>query len=379
MQASKLSCGELQSCWSVSVLLESTIKPRLVFTCGREAEYVRNLLVRRALRQRFDVFEVIDDRPGTVLRRSLRLLPRVLQALRAPHDLIFTGFYGHLLTLVVSRLTRKPIVLDAFVSTWDTLCFDRKDFAPYSGLGRLAYWLDKQACLEAQHCLLDTETHKQYFVETFGISGAKISAYYVGYDQQLFYPRLKVETDGRFVVFYYGSYVPLQGVEYIVSAAKLLEAEPDIEFRIVGEGMTYPRARQLAEELCVANMAFLPAVPYGQLPDAIARASVCLGGPFGTSGKARRVIAGKTFQFLAMAKPTIVGDSPANRELFVHGDDVFMCKMADSGALASAILDIKRDASLGARLAQRGSEHCRDQFSLERQGQRLHGIVLGLL
>jgi glycosyltransferase involved in cell wall biosynthesis len=91
------------------------------------------------------------------------------------------------------------------------------------------------------------------------------------------------------------------------------------------------------------------------------------------------VIAGKTFQFLAMAKPTIVGDSPANRELFVHGDDVFMCKMADARALASAILEIKRDASLGAQLAQRGSEHCRDQLSLEKQGQRLHEILWGLL
>ena len=68
--------------------------PRILFTCGREAKYVRNLLIRRALRQQFDVFEVTDDTPGSLLWRHLRLLPRLLRALRRQHDLVFVGFYG---------------------------------------------------------------------------------------------------------------------------------------------------------------------------------------------------------------------------------------------------------------------------------------------
>ena len=118
--------------------MHEAVGPRMLFTCGHKVEYVRNLLVRRALRQQFDVFEVTDNRPGSLLLRNLRLLPRLLRALRVPHDLIFAGFYGYFLTLFVSRLTRKPIVLDAFVSNWDTLCFDRQRFAPYSVPGRMA-------------------------------------------------------------------------------------------------------------------------------------------------------------------------------------------------------------------------------------------------
>ena len=359
--------------------MHEPVRPRILFTCGHRVEYVRNLLVRRALRQQFDVFEVTANRPGSLLLRNLRLLPRLLKALRVPHDLVFVGFYGYLLTLFLSRLTRKPIVLDAYVSNWDTLCFDRQRFGPYSTRGRLAYWLDRQACLAASHCLLDTEAHKRYFVETFGIPESKISAFYVGYDQELFYPRSEVQTEGRFVVFYYGSFLPLQGIEHIVGAAKLLEAEPDVEFRIIGEGIVYPRVRELAKELQVDRLTFHPAIPYPQLPDAIAGASVCLGGHFGSNEKASRVIATKTFQFLAMAKPTVVGDSPANRELFTHGEDVLMCKMADARALASSILELKRDASLRARIAQRGYERCRDQFSTEKQGQRLGEILSRLL
>jgi glycosyltransferase involved in cell wall biosynthesis len=168
-------------------------------------------------------------------------------------------------------------------------------------------------------------------------------------------------------------------VQYIVEAAKLLKDEPDIEFHIIGEGITYSSVRKSAASMGVDRLFFQAAVPYVELPAAIAQASVCLGGPFGATSKARRVIAGKTFQFLAMAKPTIVGDSPANREVFTHGEDVLMCRMADARALADAILTFKQDALLREHVAQRGYEHCQMQFSLDRQMQSLEHIVSGLL
>ena len=356
-----------------------TPQPRVLFTCGKEGEYVRNLLLRRALRQHFDVLEVIDHHPGSLLARNLRLIPRLLGTLRNEYDLIFVGFYGYLLTLLLSRLTHKPILFDAFLSNWDTLCFDRRRFRPDSVRGKLAYTLDQQACSAARHCLLDTETHGRYFVDTFGVPESRVSAFYLGYDQELFYPRPEVTTGGPFTVFYYGSFVPLQGIEHIVQAAKLLEADKDIAFHIIGEGMTHPRVRHLAEELQVERLTLHQCVPYEELPSAIAPATVCLGGPFGSSAKASRVIAGKTFQFLAMAKATIVGDSPANREVLHHGEDVFMCQMANAQALASAILELKRDASLRAHIAQRGYELCREQFSIEKQGLRLQQVIRDML
>jgi len=354
-------------------------RPRILFTCGNEAAYVRNLLVRRALLEQFDVVEVTDDRPGSLMVRNLRLLPRLLRALRMPHDLVFAGFYGYLLTLFLKRVTLKPVLFDAFVSNWDTMCFDRQSFQPYSTLGRLAFRLDRRACLTASHCLLDTTTHRRYFVDTFGIPDSHISTYYVGHDEELFYPRPAPSSSAPFVVFYYGSYLPLHGVEHIVRAAKLLEFEPDIEFRLIGDGIMYPLARQLADELQVQRLTFHPPVPYVDLPAAIAQASICLGGPFGSNDKARRVIASKTFQFVAMGKPTIVGDSPANREIFTHGENVIMCRMADAKALASAILSLCRDHSLRTRVAQQGLQYCQDAFSMAKQGLRLREIIEQLL
>ena len=331
--------------------------------------------MRRALQLHFDVVEVTDDTPGPLLLRHLRLLPRLLKALAGQQDLVFVGFYGQVLSLLLARLTRKPVIFDAFLSTYDTLCFDRARFGPHSIRGELAFWLDKQSCQAADHCLLDTRMHKRYFVNRFGIADSKISAFYVGHDAEQFYPRPEAASSDSFTVLYYGSFLPLQGISYIVQAAKLLEAEQDIEFRIIGGGMMYPHVRRLADKLRVQRLTFAPAVPYCELPTAIAGASVCLGGPFGSTAKAHRVIATKTFQFLAMAKPTIVGDTRANHELFAHGDDVWMCEIAAAQALASAILALKGDAALRRRSGQRGHEHCRDEFSIEKQAYRLSRII----
>ncbi len=341
---------------------------------------MRNALLLRALRREFDVIEVTDNRPGSLLARNLRLAARLLHARTESHDLAFVGFYGHLLTLLLTRLTRKPLIFDAFMSTWDTLCFDRKQFSSRSLPGRLAFQIDQQACQRATHCLLDTAAHKQYFSSAFGLPEDKMTPYYLGYDDEVFFPRPPaVASSDAFTVSFYSSYLPLHGVEYIVHAAKLLENEPGIRFQIIGEGMVYPQVRQLADDLQVRHLTFEPAVPYATLANEITTASVCLGGPFGSTNKAQRVIGGKTYQFMAMAKPTIVGDSPANREILTNRENALFCPMASGEALADAIIELKRDRDLREHLAQNGCEYCRREFNIEKQAARLSKIVRNLL
>jgi glycosyltransferase involved in cell wall biosynthesis len=324
---------------------------KILFVCGREPGYVRNRLILKALRREFEVTEISSSRHGFILR-NLCVLVKCL-AHRHEHDLVFVGFYGHPLMLWVPLLTHSPIVFDAFLSTYDTLCFDREWFSPSSLAGRFAYWLDRHTCALANKVILDTRAHVSYFTKTFGLSPAKFSVLYVGCDEQLFYPRQAAE-EGKFVVFSYGSFLQLHGMEHVIRAAKILEGEPDIEFRIGGDGRKRREVLSLARALGVSNVHFGGWIPFAELPTAIAKASVCLGGHFSDSTKAGNVIASKTFQFLAMAKPTIVTDNPANRELFTHGKDVYMCRPADSASLARAILDLKQDAGLRERIADAG-------------------------
>jgi glycosyltransferase involved in cell wall biosynthesis len=77
---------------------------------------------------------------------------------------------------------------------------------------------------------------------------------------------LPVGESDPFRVVYFGQYIPLHGVNYIVEAAKLLEEHPEarevllpssaIRFELVGDGQTYPEATSLAERLQVQNVTF---------------------------------------------------------------------------------------------------------------------------
>ena len=92
---------------------------------------------------------------------------------------------------------------------------------------------------------------------------------------------------------------------------------------------------------------------------------ICLGGHFGTSDKAARVIAGKTFQDLAMGKPTIVGENAANHELLTHGYDAWFCPMSDPQALAEGIRTLAEDAPLRAQLGRNARRSFLERASLE--------------
>jgi glycosyltransferase involved in cell wall biosynthesis len=345
---------------------------QVLFICGREPEYVRNQIILKALHQQADVTEVTDSSKNYIIRH-LRLLFKLLTRLRH-HDVVFVGFYGFLLVFLMRLFTRRPLIFDAYLSTYNTLCLDRRQFAPHSLVGRLVFWMDKLACQLSDVVLLDTRSHRDYFVQLYGLPPEKFVVLYLGCDEEIFYPR-RPPTPPPFRVFYYGSFLPVQGIDYIVRAARLLENEPDITFQIAGDGMGNAEIRALAAEMGCTNIEFTGWVPFEQLPNAIARASVCLGGHFSGNSKAQNVIATKTYQFLAMAKPTIVGDNPANSEIFTHGEHVMMCKVADAESLAQAILTLRDNPELRERIAWGGYARLTEQYSIARISQLLHDII----
>lgn len=349
---------------------------RVLFTCGREPSYTRSQVILRALHARYAVTEVTDSRPGSLIIRSLRVLLRLIPYLkRDDYDLVFVGFYGYLLVPWVRRFTRRPVIFDAFVSNYDTLCFDRQRFRPHSAAGRLAFRFDQVAFDSADSVLVDTASHAGYFAETFHLPIDRLRHLYVGCNEDMFFPQPMSRSDGKFRVLYYSSYMPLHGVEHIVTAAGLLKERKNLHFRLIGQGMSYERVLRLAEQLNTSNVEFLPPVPYVQLPKEIASADLCLGGPFGDTPKARRIIPGKTFQFLAMARPVIASDTPGNRELLTHGQSAYMVPLADGEALATAIALLQDDATLREAVASGGYECYHRQCNEAIIRQRVSNII----
>ena len=351
---------------------------RLLYIAGRELSYQRNDVLLRALR-RFNTVEVVGETgPGSLVLRSFRVALKALPRLLTDrYDLIVVGFYGYLLMLPVWKLARgAPIIFDAFVSNYDTLCFDRAVFAPNSLPGRLAFWLDRTCCRLAQHVLLDTPLHINYFVQTFGLSPELFTTLPVGCNEELFNPQPFRQYTAPTRVLYYSTYLPLHGVETVVRAAALLRQEA-IQFRLIGTGSSYTQVRHVAQQLELDNVTFVPFVPLPTLSQEIAAADICLGGHFGTSYKADRVIPGKVYQILAMARPLIASNTSANQELLCHGQSAYLCPPHDPQALADAILALHYNSELRARLALAGRSLYLQQCSEAVITERLRSLVAG--
>lgn len=327
---------------------------KILFIAGREPSYVRNAMMLKCLEN--NGIEIIDctDSSATYPARFLKVIGKFLLRKNENFDCVFIGFLGQPLVPIIRMLSKKPIILDAFLSTFDTVCFDRKMCKPDSVVGKFFFWLDRYACEQADLILLDTESHIDYFTQTFGVPREKFHRVFVGADESLFYPRDLSREGHTFRVFYYSSFLPLHGTEYIVQAADRLRDHKEIEFVMVGRGPEHTRVKQLAQGMGISNIRFIDWLPYEQLPLEIAKADVCLGGHFSDIEKARRVIAGKTYQFLAMGKPVIVGDCPGNRELLTDRVNALFVKMADAVSLAEGILELRDDPTLRVKIADEG-------------------------
>jgi glycosyltransferase involved in cell wall biosynthesis len=317
---------------------------RILYMTGREPAYPRNQYLLHALRHVAEVDVVLTSGPQAAsLRRSLLVALAALPRLVFGHyDLVFVGFYGHLLMLPAGLLQRQPVLFDAFLSTYDTLIDDRQRFSAGSIPARLARGLDRESCFLADRVLLDTQTHINYFSTELNVPRQKMERVWVGSDESRFYPRPDIEPASE--VLFVGSFLPLQGADVILKAAELIQqSAPGIKFRFIGGGFQYVQAVRFAKEHALSNVFFDAPVPLIDLPVRIAGASICLGGHFGNSAKAGRVIAGKTFHSLAMGKATIVGDNPANHELLTHDYDACFCPMNDPVALAESIQLLSMD------------------------------------
>ena len=349
----------------------------ILYLSGRELDYPRNSLIHRFLSKEHSV-RFVGQHSGKAsifwqsIRSTLIGLP-VLMSGR--YDLCYAGFFGQLLLLPLGLVHRQRFLLDAFISAYDTLCFDRKVIASGSFLGRLAHWLDHTACRRATHLLVDTQAHADYFQREFNLAPDKMDVLFVGCDDEVFQP-IDIQPEPQRVLFY-GSYLPLHGLEYILGAAEIIEkTRPGVRFHLIGPDPGKTRDMNITRWSHLKNVEWRQPVPLSQLPHEIQQAAICLGGHFGNSAKAGRVIAGKTFQCLAMGKPTIVGDNAANRELLEPGKDAWFSPMGNSTALAENILSLLDQPELCRLLGKNGRAAYLTRASNQVLQEKLNTILL---
>jgi glycosyltransferase involved in cell wall biosynthesis len=347
--------------------------PRVCYLGAYDPAYPRNLILRRGLeRQGVWVVECAAPRALNTAGR-MRALRRAFEPVKGDCDVILLAEFGQALAPLawwLARRYRKQLVVDAFTPTYDSAVYDRGVTRSRSPAA-WRYWLvDWLALRLAGRVLADTGAHRDYYAGAFGVRPDKIAVIPVGASDEWFKAAHLPHDYPEVLVQFYGSYIPLHGVEVILHAAHLLTAQAEVRFELIGRGQTYAAMRALAADLDLQNITFSDPVPPEALPGQVARADLCLG-IFGTTPKAARVIPNKVYQTLALGKPLISADTPALREAFEPGKHLLAVPPGDPEALAEAILSLAVDPEKGRRLGEAGRARMEAEFSEAVLGRRL--------
>ena len=268
---------------------------------------------------------------------------------------MIVGYPGHFFVPLAKLITRKKIIFDAFISLYNTRIFDRNYYSYFGIRGIMAYYLwiiDWLSCKLADKIILDTNEHINYFLKKFGINRNKFIRIFVGSDDDIIFPIENNEKNNEFVVHFHGHFIPLQGIEYIIKAAKLLEND-QIMFNIIGRGQTYKKSLALASELLVKNINFIAPVSYEDIGKYMSTADICLG-IFGKTDKAQLVIPNKVYEALAAKRAVITGKSDAINEVLTNKENVLLCEMGNEIDLAEKIIMLKNNREMKDRLAKNG-------------------------
>ncbi len=347
---------------------------RICYFGTYDPTYSRNKILISGLKQNdVEVLECRTDKRG--ISKYFDLFKKHLR-IRKQYDVMVVGFPGFQVVILARFLTSKPIIFDAFVSMYDSVVLDRKQTGVGSIKSKYYWWLDKISITLPEIVLFDTQAHIDYAKREFGILDNKFERIFLGADTDVFYPREKSGwklKGAKFKIGFYGHFIPLQGVEYIVRSAKLLADNADIVFEIIGDGQEKQKIVALADELDVNNVNFYGNVTLSELSQMMSECDVCLG-IFGNTEKTLRVIPNKVYECVALSKPVITGDSHAIREFFSE-EDLFLTEISSPESIAKNILFVKENKEEAEMRAERAYQRLLEFASTRELGLQLKKIA----
>ncbi|MBL9079844.1 MAG: glycosyltransferase [Planctomycetes bacterium] len=245
---------------------------------------------------------------------------------------IVVPYPGHAVVQGLRAATDVPIVLDLFLSAYDTVVEDRELVRPGSLLAAWLQRLDARACAAADLVLLDTPANAAYVAALTGLPAERFAWLPVGDpDAEATVTPPAPSRDGRLRLLFFGTGVPLHGLAVLIEAVAWV---PAVELTLVG-GTPPDRAR--AVELLGDRLRLEPEfVDRARLQQLLHDAQL-VAGVFGGSGKAQRVVPFKVVHALAAGRPVVTADTPALAGWLDGCGAVATVPAADAAALAAAL------------------------------------------
>lgn len=294
------------------------------------------------------------------LRRELkRLQPDIL------HTWLFAAnSYGRLCASVIPQA--KIVVSERCVDSWKA---------------GWQLWLDRRLIARTDRLVGNSQAVVDFYRE-LGLPTEKLSCIPNGIDlspessQNLDRASLRHEMNvpgDAFVAGYVGRLAHQKRVEDLIWAVETLrQIRTQLHLVLIGTGPEREKLEEFARNVnCVENAHFL-----GHREDATrflqAMDVFCLASSF--EGMSNSVM-----EAMAAGLPVIASDIPANRELVVHNETGFLCKLGDAVGYMQYLRRLIDEPGLGERQGAAGRERIRTLFSIQNMVDRYADLYRQLM
>lgn len=236
--------------------------------------------------------------------------------------------------LLWAKLFRKKIIVDFYVSVYDTVVLDRKWFKEGSALAKLAGIIDHMFIRCASALVFLNRSEKEYYLRVCGmekVDEKKVFIIPVGVDGRKPVKNNFVNGNSPTLkICWWGSYQPLHGLDKVIKAAGMIrEKGLDVHWYFFGndEKKSLPY-KKLVEQLGLQDFCTISndyTFSNGKLEPFLEENCDLALSIFGDSEKSFTVLPNKTLDACAMRCLLLSGNSSATKEYF-DGTSLFLCE-----------------------------------------------------
>lgn len=299
---------------------------------------------------------------GKALKMARAFKPDIIHA--HLHEGAFIGYF-------LKKLLKIPLVFDCQGSLTAELVdhgFTRRGTL----LFRLFYFLEKKINRWADHVVTSATPTAELLLRDFALAPDKVTPVVDGVDVEAFRPIMDVAAlrrklglpEGKRVVVFLGAMTEYQGVDLLLEVARIIHGQrDDLHFLMMG----YPEGEYVkkAREMGLADiMTFTGRIDYG-----IAARYLSLGDIAVSPKLARTEANGKLFNYMACGLPTVVFDTPINREIL--GDAGIYAAYGDAQGFVVRVGELLDDRAKLEELSRQVREKAEREHSWNSRGAEL--------
>ncbi|ALO46413.1 glycosyltransferase [Pseudohongiella spirulinae] len=249
------------------------------------------------------------------------------------------------LDIFFARLLRKRIIVDFYISNYDTLVNDRQLLKQGSLSAKWAMFKDRFFMSSASTLIFLNQSEALYYSEIAGITNniakIKIIPLCVDYRTEFFIEGHKDQVAKDFFsVCWWGTYIPLHGLENLINAFTKI-SNKKIKLYLFGDSEKKSKPyKELIEsyglsEHVIVNNDF--SFSNGKLAPFLKENCDLAVGNFGSSAKAKTVLVNKLVDALSLGLPCLTMSTKAVGEFFAKNEGVILTDV-DPDSIARSIL-----------------------------------------